>query len=104
MEVANRTDADKKGGHLATKRGGLLLRESAQCPEKDEAAFQDVTKHKFFNTNNLWVDLEALKAAYAKFGGALPLPVRTRAPGLSLAAAPGPHPPRCTHPPPARTR
>ena len=32
-------------------------------------------KHKFFNTNNLWVDLEALKAAYAKFGGALPLPV-----------------------------
>ena len=35
MEVAVRTDADKKGGHLAkdAKTGGLLLRESAQCPE-----------------------------------------------------------------------
>merc|ERR1711920_289154 len=31
MEVAVRTDADKKGGHLAKKKegGGLLLRESA---------------------------------------------------------------------------
>ena len=56
-------------------QGGLLLRESAQCPEKDEAAFQDVTKHKFFNTNNLWVDLEALKAAFIKYSGLLPLPV-----------------------------
>merc|ERR1719450_1613780 len=32
MEVATRTDAEKKGGHLAKdgKTGGLLLRESAQ--------------------------------------------------------------------------
>merc|ERR1712083_903194 len=27
------------------------------------------------NTNNLWVDLEKLKAAFDKMGGALPLPV-----------------------------
>ena len=76
MECAQRTDADKKGGHLAQgARKGLLLRESAQCPEADEKEFQNVGKHKFFNTNNLWVDLQALKAAYAKHGGALPLPV-----------------------------
>jgi len=77
MEVATRTDADKKGGHLAkdAKTGGLLLRESAQCPEEDEKAFQDVTKYKFFNTNNLWVDLVALKAIFEKNGGTIPLPV-----------------------------
>merc|ERR1712003_140154 len=40
MEVAARTDADKKGGHLGTlkKTGGLCLRESAQCPKEDEEA------------------------------------------------------------------
>jgi UDP-N-acetylglucosamine pyrophosphorylase len=81
MEVATRTDADKKGGHLATdnKSGGLLLRESAQCPEEDEKAFQDTSKYTYFNTNNLWVDLEALKAAFEKNGGCLPLPVMKNA-------------------------
>lgn len=77
MECAARTDADKKGGHLAKfkETGGLLLRESAQCPDEDEADFQNVNKHKFFNTNNLWVNLEALKAAFDKYDGLLPLPV-----------------------------
>merc|ERR1719231_722303 len=77
MEVATRTDADKKGGHLATweGKGGLTLRESAQCPKEDEAAFQDTSKYKFFNTNNLWVDLVKLKEAFDAQGGTLPLPV-----------------------------
>ena len=45
MEVAERTDADKKGGHLAlVKGGGLTLRESAQCADGDKAAFEDVSK------------------------------------------------------------
>jgi len=81
MEVAVRTDADKKGGHLAKDKvgGGLLLRESAQCPEEDEKAFQDTTKYSFFNTNNLWVDLVALKAQFKKNDGALPLPVMKNA-------------------------
>merc|ERR1712072_1239843 len=30
---------------------------------------------KYFNTNNLWVDLPALKAAFDKNEGALPMPV-----------------------------
>merc|ERR1712048_1242942 len=55
--------------------GGLLLRESAQCPDEDEKEFQNVGKYKFFNTNNLWVDLEALKAQFEASGGSLPLPV-----------------------------
>merc|ERR1712176_949036 len=77
MEVAERTDADKKGGHLATKKadGGLTLRESAQCPAEDEKAFQDTSRYTYFNTNNLWVDLVKLKEAFDKQGGSLPLPV-----------------------------
>merc|ERR1712146_871101 len=77
MECADRTEADKKGGHLAKKKegGGLTLRESAQCPKEDEAAFQDTSKYKYFNTNNLWVDLEKLKALFDANGGAIPLPV-----------------------------
>ncbi len=40
--MAPRTDADKKGGHLARSKvgGGLLLREAAQCPDEDEKEFQ----------------------------------------------------------------
>ena len=63
MEVARRTSADRKGGHLAHEAGNsgnLLLRESAQCPAEDRGAFQDVNRHRFFNTNNLWIDLRAL--------------------------------------------
>merc|ERR1711975_100528 len=77
MEVATRTDADKKGGHLATLKegGGLTLRESAQCPKEDEKAFQDTSKYAYFNTNNLWVDLVKLREAFDAQGGALPLPV-----------------------------
>jgi len=76
MECAQRTDADKKGGHLAqSAAGGLLLRESAQCPDEDEKEFQNVGKYKYFNTNNLWVNLQALKETMDKNSGVLPLPV-----------------------------
>lgn len=57
--------SDKKGGHLALRKADnqLILRESAQCSKEDEASFQDVTKHKFFNTNNLWVRCVTRNAA-----------------------------------------
>lgn len=77
MEVAERTGADRKGGHLARRRsdGRLLLRESAQCPKADEAAFQDVVRHGFFNTNNLWIRLDHLRELLERHGGFLPLPL-----------------------------
>lgn len=77
MEVTRRTEADKKGGHLATRAadGQPLLREVAQCPEADVADFQDINKHRFFNTNNLWIRLDALRDYLAANGGVLPLPV-----------------------------
>ncbi len=63
--MAERTSADKKGGHLAKRLsdGRLMLRESAMCPDEDKASFEDISKHKFFNTNNLWVNLPKLKAS-----------------------------------------
>lgn len=77
MEVTRRTEADKKGGHLATRKedGRLLLREVAQCPEEDLESFQDIERHQFFNTNNIWVNLEKLKEVMVENGGVLELPV-----------------------------
>jgi UTP--glucose-1-phosphate uridylyltransferase len=70
MEVADRTPADRKGGHIARRRsdGGLLLREIAQTPAADLDAFQDTARHRYFNTNTIWFDLRAI-------GGALRLPL-----------------------------
>lgn len=75
MECCQRTDADKKGGHLAKKGDGLLLRELAQCPEADEKAFQDIGKHQFFNTNNLWFKLSDVKKVMSDKGGVMELPM-----------------------------
>jgi UDP-N-acetylglucosamine pyrophosphorylase len=75
MEVAERTVSDRKGGHLARRGSRLLLRESAQCPKEDEASFQDILRHRFFNTNNLWVRLDHLKQQLDQHGGFLPLPL-----------------------------
>ncbi|MCP4361898.1 MAG: UTP--glucose-1-phosphate uridylyltransferase [Chloroflexi bacterium] len=62
MEAADRTAMDKKGGHLAQRPDGQpILRESAQCPEEDMIPFQDITRHKYFNTNNLWFHLPTLQ-------------------------------------------
>lgn len=77
MEVTRRTVADRKGGHLAVRRsdGHLLLREVAQCAEEDLEAFQDIEHHRYFNTNNIWLRLDALRETLDACGGVLPLPV-----------------------------
>ena len=76
MEVAHRTAADRKGGHLARSSDGrLILRESAQCPPDEEAAFQDIQIYRYFNTNNLWINLRALAEILAERKGVLGLPL-----------------------------
>lgn len=77
MECCERTENDKKGGHLAIRNSDnqLILRESAMCAAEDEPAFQDISKHRFFNTNNLWIRLDKLKEIIDKFGGFIPLPM-----------------------------
>lgn len=69
MEVTQRTENDRKGGHLARSNDDrLILREVSQCPECDLGAFQDITRHCLFNTNNIWIDLVALKKNLQQYG------------------------------------
>lgn len=77
MEVTRRTAADRKGGHLALRKSDdrLLLREVAQCPEENLAEFQDIERHRYFNTNSLWLRLDLLKEQLAADSGVLPLPM-----------------------------
>ncbi|MDP1850735.1 MAG: UTP--glucose-1-phosphate uridylyltransferase [Solirubrobacteraceae bacterium] len=76
MEVADRTAADRKGGHLARRSdGGLVLREIAQTPQEDVETFQDTARHRFFNTNTLWIDLRALADVLDTRDGVLGLPM-----------------------------
>jgi UTP--glucose-1-phosphate uridylyltransferase len=78
MEVIDRSEADRKGGHLARRRDGrLVLRESAQCPPEAQAAFQDIRRYGYFNANSLWVHLPTLRDVLARTGGVLGLPMIT---------------------------
>jgi UTP--glucose-1-phosphate uridylyltransferase len=76
MEVTRRTEADRKGGHIAQRPGGgYLLRETAQTPKEDLDALQDIGRHRYVNTNNLWIDLEALRSVMDERDGVLGLPL-----------------------------
>ncbi|RLO08801.1 hypothetical protein DYB28_009939, partial [Aphanomyces astaci] len=77
MECCERTENDKKGGHLARRLADqrLILRESAQCESSDEAQFQNIDKHRYFNTNNLWIRLDKLSEELKKQGGLIKLPM-----------------------------
>ncbi len=45
-----------------------MLRESAQCPTKDKKHFQNIQRYRFFNTNNIWIDLTFLKRLIERDG------------------------------------
>src|SRR5215469_6566509 len=77
MEVTRRTPSDRKGGHLARRLDSkrLVLRESAQCPDKDLECFQDIDRHRYFNTNNLWIRLDRLFEELTSGSGYIPLPL-----------------------------
>jgi UTP--glucose-1-phosphate uridylyltransferase len=74
MEAVRGTAADRKGGHLARRDGQVVLRESAQVPDGD-TSFTDVERWRYYNTNNLWVDLLALRDLQAADPGAPALPL-----------------------------
>lgn len=73
METADRTPVDRKGGHLARRGGRLILREIAQCPAGDMDAFQGASRHRYFNTNSLWLNLLKLKETLAERKGVMGL-------------------------------
>jgi len=69
MEVSERMPIDFKGGHMAKhKNGHLILREAAQCPKREIERCRDVSRYKYFNTNNIWLDLRFLKNLIDKHG------------------------------------
>lgn len=77
VEVARRTSADRKGGHIVrdSVTGRLMLREMTQVHPDDRADAMNIEKHPFFNTNSIWVRVDALKELLEKHDGVLPLPV-----------------------------
>jgi len=77
MEVANRTEDDKKGGHLAVDKNSknYILRESAQVTSSDTEDFQDYHKYKFFNTNSIWIKIQDLIDLMKNTNGILNIPI-----------------------------
>ncbi|XP_055334550.1 UTP--glucose-1-phosphate uridylyltransferase-like [Paramacrobiotus metropolitanus] len=61
MEVTDKTRADVKGGTLILYEDKLRLLEIAQVPKSHVDEFKSISKFKVFNTNNLWVNLKAIK-------------------------------------------
>ena len=80
MEVVEGTAADRKGGHIAMRRGDgqLVLRETAQTPPDDADSFRDFRRWRYYNTNSLWIDLEALEAKLSRGGLELPVIVNRK--------------------------
>lgn len=76
IEACKRTVNDKKGGHLAIRKSDkqMILRESAQTAQDDLDAFMDINKHRYFNSNNIWLNLPKLYEALLKVDGVLDLP------------------------------
>ncbi len=76
MEIIKRTEMDKKGGHLACRKNGqILLRERAQVHKDDIPAFENITLHRYFNSNTIWVNLVHLNQLLRKNKNIINLPL-----------------------------
>jgi UTP--glucose-1-phosphate uridylyltransferase len=77
IEAVVGTEADRKGGHIARRRrdGQLILREIAQTPPDDQDSFRDFRRWRYYNTNNIWVDLRVVADMLERAGGVLELPL-----------------------------
>jgi len=77
IEAVRRTASDRKGGHFAVRKsdGRIILRETAQTLPEDRSALQDLGRHRFASTNNIWFDLRAMKEALDAREGILGLPL-----------------------------
>jgi len=61
MEVTDKTRSDVKGGTIIEYDGKAKLFEIAQCPPSKVDEFKSIKKFKIFNTNNMWINLNAIK-------------------------------------------
>ena len=85
LEVTPRTEADRKGGALVERNGRLELLEIAQVHPDQRELFMDIDRFPVFNTNNIWVDLDAVAERLA--AGPLGLPLiqnRKRVQGVNV--------------------
>ena len=77
IEAVRRSPSDRKGGHFARRKsdGRLILRETAQTLPEDQDALQDLDRHRYMSTNNIWFDLRAMRDALDARDGILGLPL-----------------------------
>jgi len=61
MELTDKTKADVKGGTIIDYEGQARLLEIAQVPKEHVNEFKSIKKFKYFNTNNIWMNLHAVK-------------------------------------------
>jgi UTP--glucose-1-phosphate uridylyltransferase len=61
MELTNKTKADVKGGTIIDYEGSVRLLELAQVPKEHVNEFKSIKKFKYFNTNNIWLNLKAIQ-------------------------------------------
>ena len=62
MEVVQRREMDKKGGHIARdSSGNLILRERAQAADDEIDQFESIENYAYFNSNSIWINLKQLK-------------------------------------------
>lgn len=78
MEITPKTLADIKGGVIIRHNDGnfnqIELLEAAQVEDDHLDDFKNIKRFKYFNTNNLWINLKSLKDKMES-GGGLPLSV-----------------------------
>lgn len=61
LELTPKTLQDIKGGTLIKYDGKYKMFEVAQCPPDRLNEFTSIDKFTYFNTNNVWIKLEAIK-------------------------------------------
>ena len=61
LELTPKTLNDVKGGTLIKYDGKYVMFEVAQCPPDKLSEFTSIEKFKYFNTNNVWIKLSAIK-------------------------------------------
>ena len=61
MELTDKTKADVKGGTIIDYDNSVRLLEIAQVPSEHVNEFKSIKKFKYFNTNNIWMNLRAIK-------------------------------------------
>ena len=81
MELTDKTRADIKGGTIISYDGKVSLLEVAQVPKKYLEQFKSIKKFKVFNTNNIWLNLRAIKRVMQTTGLELDIIVNNKAVG-----------------------